>query len=376
MGQAGARSRSFRRTYRVERSVITVPETPRARGEVQFHAAAAMHNQSRFMGAIFSLSGVHTPMNRASRRVGRVDRSGRTGARCVNLLGMDEATFRALLLRQFDQGNTVPDTSHPLLPRRRDPRVPAVGRAVHRQGGVFQGVAAPVSGSRALSDPADLGQRRVLGRASSRSATTAARRASASASSSSAATRSPARRSTSPRAGTRRSGERSGEPRRSSLGSRRGRGGGVAVGDGHLLVHRSRGFDAPVGGTSRRDAGRRWLVTTRSCATAIESHAGHVVKTTGDGVHAVFATADEALRRRDRAQRALGAEPWAVSEPLRVRMGIHTGEAELRDGDYFGAAAESCGAADGSRAWRAGRWSRWRPQSWCATRSRRGCRAW
>ena len=34
----------------------------------------------------------------------------------------------------------------------------------------------------------------------------------------------------------------------------------------------------------------------------------------------------------------MDAEPWGVSEPLRARIGIHTGVAELRDGDYFGSA--------------------------------------
>ncbi len=38
------------------------------------------------------------------------------------------------------------------------------------------------------------------------------------------------------------------------------------------------------------------------------------------------------------AQRALCAEPWPTEAPLRVRMGLHTGEAEQRDGDYFGEA--------------------------------------
>jgi predicted ATPase len=33
----------------------------------------------------------------------------------------------------------------------------------------------------------------------------------------------------------------------------------------------------------------------------------------------------------------MGAEPWAVSEALQARMGIHAGAAQLRDGDYFGA---------------------------------------
>jgi predicted ATPase/class 3 adenylate cyclase len=71
---------------------------------------------------------------------------------------------------------------------------------------------------------------------------------------------------------------------------------------------------------------------------AIESHSGHVVKTTGDGVHAAFATAHDAAEAAIAGQLALGSEPWAVTGPLRVRMGIHTGEASVRDGDYYGTA--------------------------------------
>jgi hypothetical protein len=36
------------------------------------------------------------------------------------------------------------------------------------------------------------------------------------------------------------------------------------------------------------------------------------------------------------AQQWLAAEPWPTATPLRVRMGLHTGEANWRDGDYFG----------------------------------------
>jgi GNAT superfamily N-acetyltransferase len=54
-------------------------------------------------------------------------------------------------------------------------------------------------------------------------------------------------------------------------------------------------------------------------------------------VHAVFATADGAIGAID-AQIAMGTESWDVSEPLRVRIGIHSGAAELREGDYFGSA--------------------------------------
>jgi predicted ATPase/class 3 adenylate cyclase len=71
---------------------------------------------------------------------------------------------------------------------------------------------------------------------------------------------------------------------------------------------------------------------------AVATYGGQVVKGRGDGVHAVFATADAAVRAAVDAQLAIGAEAWEVSEPLRVRIGIHSGVAELRDGDYFGAA--------------------------------------
>ena len=69
---------------------------------------------------------------------------------------------------------------------------------------------------------------------------------------------------------------------------------------------------------------------------AVRASGGYLVKTTGDGVHAAFGTADAALAAAVAGQRALVAEPWAAVPPLRVRMGIHTGAAEIRDGDYFG----------------------------------------
>jgi predicted ATPase/class 3 adenylate cyclase len=69
---------------------------------------------------------------------------------------------------------------------------------------------------------------------------------------------------------------------------------------------------------------------------AIEAHGGHVVKTTGDGFHAAFATADEGVLAAVAAQHALHTEARDATGPLRVRMGLHTGGASLRDGDYFG----------------------------------------
>src|SRR5262245_30187993 len=70
----------------------------------------------------------------------------------------------------------------------------------------------------------------------------------------------------------------------------------------------------------------------------VEAHDGTVVKTRGDGLHAVFPNSQQAAAASVAAQRRLTAEVWAIPEPLRVRMGLHSGHAEMRDGDYFGSA--------------------------------------
>src|SRR5690349_12748257 len=69
---------------------------------------------------------------------------------------------------------------------------------------------------------------------------------------------------------------------------------------------------------------------------AVELHSGAVFKTVGDSVQAVFVRAADALSAALAAQRALNAEPWGEAGPLQVRMALHSGVAELRDGDYFG----------------------------------------
>ena len=61
---------------------------------------------------------------------------------------------------------------------------------------------------------------------------------------------------------------------------------------------------------------------------AIETHGGWLFKHTGDGVLAAFASPKSAVDAAVAAQRGL---------ELPVRMGVATGEAELREGDYFGA---------------------------------------
>ncbi|HZJ25159.1 MAG TPA: adenylate/guanylate cyclase domain-containing protein, partial [Anaerolineales bacterium] len=69
---------------------------------------------------------------------------------------------------------------------------------------------------------------------------------------------------------------------------------------------------------------------------AIESNNGHVIKTTGDGVHAVFSTILDAIHAAISAQHSLQSQISNLQ--IKVRMGLHTGEAELRSGDYYGQA--------------------------------------
>ncbi len=71
---------------------------------------------------------------------------------------------------------------------------------------------------------------------------------------------------------------------------------------------------------------------------SVEANHGTIIKTTGDGLHAVFAAAAEAASAVLAGQRALQAEPWPAVAPLRVRMALYTGEASLRAGDYYGPA--------------------------------------
>src|SRR5690242_20280817 len=86
----------------------------------------------------------------------------------------------------------------------------------------------------------------------------------------------------------------------------------------------------------------------RTLREAIEAARGRVVKTTGDGMLAVFDDAGDAVGASVAAQRALQS-----GSTLKVRMGLHTGVADVRDGDYWGAsvnrAARIMSAAHGEQ---------------------------
>ncbi|MCW3097385.1 MAG: adenylate/guanylate cyclase protein [Chthonomonadaceae bacterium] len=76
----------------------------------------------------------------------------------------------------------------------------------------------------------------------------------------------------------------------------------------------------------------------------VHSHGGSLVKHRGEGdsLFAVFAQGTDAVVAALALQRAYRAEPWTTPRPLRARMALHTGEAELRDDDYFGTTVNRC----------------------------------
>jgi predicted ATPase/class 3 adenylate cyclase/DNA-binding CsgD family transcriptional regulator len=73
--------------------------------------------------------------------------------------------------------------------------------------------------------------------------------------------------------------------------------------------------------------------------SAVEDHGGIMVKTTGDGLLAVFHAGVDAVVAALAIQHVIGAEAWnqAIGR-LQVRIGLLTGAAEVRDGDYYGPA--------------------------------------
>ncbi|MGC4043660.1 MAG: tetratricopeptide repeat protein [Armatimonas sp.] len=75
---------------------------------------------------------------------------------------------------------------------------------------------------------------------------------------------------------------------------------------------------------------------------AVQENQGYLFKTTGDGIAAAFSVAEQGLAAALATQQTLAREAWSEPVVLRSRMGLHTGSAELRDGDYFGSTLNRC----------------------------------
>ena len=90
-------------------------------------------------------------------------------------------------------------------------------------------------------------------------------------------------------------------------------------------------------------------------AHAVEGHGGRFLKSMGEGdsTVSVFDTATHAMQGAFAATKALTDEAWPGELDLKVRFGLHTGEAEHRGADYFGPtvnlAARLRGQADGTQ---------------------------
>ena len=86
---------------------------------------------------------------------------------------------------------------------------------------------------------------------------------------------------------------------------------------------------------------------------AFANHGGHEIDTQGDAFFVVFSSAREAVLAAVEGQRALTGYPWPNGTQVKVRMGIHTGQAAPVDGRYTGLAvhraARICAAGHGGQ---------------------------
>ena len=71
---------------------------------------------------------------------------------------------------------------------------------------------------------------------------------------------------------------------------------------------------------------------------AFDAHRGYEVDTQGDSFFVAFASAREALLAAVEGQLALRSHPWPDGVEIKVRMGLHTGQASAQDGRYTGLA--------------------------------------
>jgi class 3 adenylate cyclase len=79
-------------------------------------------------------------------------------------------------------------------------------------------------------------------------------------------------------------------------------------------------------------------------AAVADAAGGRLVKARGEGDShfVVFQRAAGAVGAAWELHRALASTPWPTGDPLIVRIALHTGEAHLRDGDYYGPVVNRC----------------------------------
>ena len=91
----------------------------------------------------------------------------------------------------------------------------------------------------------------------------------------------------------------------------------------------------------------------RLLRAAFDEHDGREVHTEGDAFFVAFVRASDAIAAAVSAQRSLASQRWPEGVEVRVRIGVHTGEAEVRQDDYVGLdvhrAARICAAGHGGQ---------------------------
>ena len=80
----------------------------------------------------------------------------------------------------------------------------------------------------------------------------------------------------------------------------------------------------------------------RLVVEAVVAHHGAVVKHLGDGCWAAFSSPARAVHAAIEFQHAMQSGRWEHGDRLRVRMGIHTGDVDPVEGDYFGPVPNRC----------------------------------
>ncbi|HET9000704.1 MAG TPA: adenylate/guanylate cyclase domain-containing protein, partial [bacterium] len=91
----------------------------------------------------------------------------------------------------------------------------------------------------------------------------------------------------------------------------------------------------------------------RLLRASFRDRGGHEVETQGDAFFVVFPRATDAVAAAVEGQRAIAAHPWPEGAAVRVRMGLHTGEAQRAESGYVGfdvyRASRICAAGHGGQ---------------------------
>ena len=87
----------------------------------------------------------------------------------------------------------------------------------------------------------------------------------------------------------------------------------------------------------------------------VGAHGGTLVRSRGEGdsAFAVFDESSDAILAALTLQREFAAEPWPANANIRVRMAVHTGQAQRRRDDYYGPAVNRAARLRGAEIGRA-----------------------